>query len=146
MPCSTSTSMPPGFANVSNLCLSKSILSRVVVRCCSCSTEVDPNCVKNDKGDYEIIINTSACDKQGMSSACSSQNPGNLPAPSNSACHSACDCNSNFSLSHQQVPAPPSSLCATKGPPSSTGSGRLHHMEMQCSATTLNPLACPAYT
>lgn len=28
-------------------------------------TEVDPNYVKNEKGDYEIVINTTACDAQG---------------------------------------------------------------------------------
>jgi hypothetical protein len=28
-------------------------------------TEVDPNYVKNEKGDYEIVINTTACDAHG---------------------------------------------------------------------------------
>jgi hypothetical protein len=32
---------------------------------CTCSTEVDPNYVKNEKGDYEIVISTTACDTQG---------------------------------------------------------------------------------
>lgn len=31
----------------------------------ACRTEVDPNYVKNEKGDYEIVINTTACDTQG---------------------------------------------------------------------------------